>query len=224
MPPDKRQAITIIGIVDNAVDQSLRSEAFPTLYQPLVQFTTPLPLPEFSLSVRAASGSPALLARSITSTLAAIDKNLAFGFHVLTDQISAARQQERLVAWLAGFFGFLALLLAALGLRGVTLVHHRAPAHGDRHSHGARCSTARCRRARAPPDDPHDRARCPGGRCRGGCRVRAICRRCLFGVTPLDPITFIAAPTLLIAVALYASYLPARRATTTDPMIALRCE
>ena len=119
-PDMAQQAMTIVGVVENAVDQSLRSEAFPTLYQPLVQFTVPIRLPEFSLSVRAASGSPALLARSVSSTLTGVDRNLTFSFQPLADQVSAARQQERLVAWLSGFFGGLALLLAAIGLHGVT--------------------------------------------------------------------------------------------------------
>ena len=46
----------------------------------------------------------------------------------------------------------------------------------------------------------------------------------LFGITPLDPVSFIAAAALLIAVALFACYLPARRAATLDPMNTLRCE
>jgi hypothetical protein len=105
--------------VANAVDQSLRATAYPTVYQPLSQFAVPLPLVEMSLSVRTASGSPALLTRSVSAALTAVDRNLAFSFHRLDVQVSAARQQERLVAWLSTFFGALALLLAGIGLHGV---------------------------------------------------------------------------------------------------------
>jgi ABC-type lipoprotein release transport system permease subunit len=46
----------------------------------------------------------------------------------------------------------------------------------------------------------------------------------LFGITPLDPVTFVAAPVVLAIVTLVACFLPGRRATTIDPMVALRCE
>jgi ABC-type lipoprotein release transport system permease subunit len=46
----------------------------------------------------------------------------------------------------------------------------------------------------------------------------------LFGITPLDLVTFVAAPAVLAMVAIVACFLPARRATTIDPMVALRCE
>ena len=112
MPPEDalKAARTTIGSL----------EAIKDAVQPLSQFTVPVPIVDFGLSVRAGSGSPALLARNVASALTSFDSNLAFSLHPLADQVTAARQQERLVAWLSGFVGVLALLLAGLGLHGVT--------------------------------------------------------------------------------------------------------
>src|SRR5262249_41664805 len=77
-------------------------------------------LPGISISVRTASASPLTVTRSVASALTAVNKDVAFSFRALTDQIRASLIQERLVAVLGGFFGALALLLAALGLYGVT--------------------------------------------------------------------------------------------------------
>jgi hypothetical protein len=212
-----------VGVVENAVDQSLRADAFPTLYQPLGQFSVPLNLPDFGLSVRAASGSPVLLARSVSSALTAVDPNLTFSLRPLAEQVSAARHQERLVAWLAGFFGALALLLAAIGLHGVTSysVERRRAEIGIRMALGAQ------RRDVIGLALGQTTIMMLGGVAVGVSSAAALTRylqTLLFGVTPLDPVTFVAAPLLLAAVALLACYLPARRAATIDPMIALRCE
>ena len=101
-------------------DQSLRYGGLATLYQPWAQFRAPMKLSDFSVSVQAASGPPLSLARSVSAALLAADRNLAFSFHPLSEQVGAARQQERLVAWLSSFFGGLALVLAAIGVYGVT--------------------------------------------------------------------------------------------------------
>ena len=73
-----------------------------------------------SISVRAVGGSPLLLTKGIASALTSVQGDLAITFRPLADQVNAALTQERVVAILSGFFGGLALLLAGLGLYGVT--------------------------------------------------------------------------------------------------------
>jgi putative ABC transport system permease protein len=58
----------------------------------------------------------------------------------------------------------------------------------------------------------------------GAAAVTSSLESLLFGVTPLDPFTFAAAAILFVAVAMAASYVPARRATLVDPLVALRCD
>jgi predicted permease len=215
--------LTIVGVVANAVDQSLRFDVGPTVYQPLSQFSVPLPLVEMSLSVRAVSGSPALLARSVSAALTSVDRNLSFTFHPLDEQVSAARQPERLVAWLSGFFGALAVLLAAIGLHGVMsyAVERQRVEIGIRMALGAQREDVITLTVR------HALVMTVCGVAAGLLVASAVTRylqTMLFGIEPLDPLTFVAAPAVLVAVALLACYLPARRATSIDPMIALRAE
>ena len=80
----------------------------------------PLLLTYFYIAVRSASGSPALLTRSVTAALTAVNPDLTLTFRPLSTVIDDSLAQDRLVAMLSGFFGVLALLLAGLGLYGVT--------------------------------------------------------------------------------------------------------
>ena len=222
-PAETRTPLTVVGVVANAVDQSLRADAFPTLYQPLSQFSVPLPLVEMSLSVRAASGSPALLARSISAALTSVERNLSFTFHPLHEQVSAARQRERMVARLSGFFGVLALLLAGIGLHGVMsyAVERQRVEIGIRMALGARSNDIVTLTVR------HTLIMTLYGVAAGLLVAAAVTRylqTLLFGIKPLDPVTFVVAPAVLVAVALLACYLPTRRATSIDPMVALRSE
>jgi predicted permease len=111
---------TIVGVVSDAVYVSVRDGIRPTLYIPLAQREAGGPTATIQISVRSSAGSPALLAPRVAAALTAVDRNLSFTFRPLQDRIDASLTQERLVALLAGFFGLLALLLAGLGLYGVT--------------------------------------------------------------------------------------------------------
>ena len=176
-----------------------------------------------SLSVRAASGSPAMLARSVSAALTSVDRNLSFTFHPLDEQVGAARQRERLIAWLSGFFGALALLLAGIGLHGVMsyAIEKQRVEIGIRMALGAQRDDVITFTVR------HTLIMTICGVAAGLVVAAALTRylqTLLFGIEPLDPATFIAAPAVLLIVALLACYMPARRATSIDPMIALRCE
>src|SRR5262249_25121167 len=112
----------IVGVVRDAVYSSLRAPVPPTFYLPLAQFDylTALGIRSINLSVRVKSGDPMLLAKSVTAAVATVDPQIALTFRPLAEQVDAALVQERLIAGLSGCFGALALLLAGLGLYGVT--------------------------------------------------------------------------------------------------------
>jgi putative ABC transport system permease protein len=209
----------IVGYVKDAVYRSLREPVPPTMYVPYAQQPEPPSL--MSVSVRAAGGPPALLTKGLAAALTPVNGDLAITFRPLADQVNAALTQERLVALLSGFFGGLALLLAALGLYGVTTyaVSRRRTEIGIRMALGAG----------------------PGG------VIRLVLRRVamlvgagivlgsvvslwaanlvstlLYGLQPRDPLTLAAAAAVLAAIGAFAGWLPARRASRIDPARVLR--
>ena len=117
-----RGPCTVVGVVSDAVFAPPRAGARPTMYFPLSQSAGMWPpgRTEISISVRSATGSPALLARSVAGALTTANRNLTFSYRPLVQDVRSALTQERLVAWVSAFFGALALLLSSLGLYGVT--------------------------------------------------------------------------------------------------------
>ena len=113
---------TIVGIVHDAVFESQREGIQPIVYLPVAQSAGigPSGLTTISLGVRAAVGAPVQLAPGVGAALRGIDPDVSFSFGLLENHVQASVRQERLVAILSGFFGALALVIAALGLYGVT--------------------------------------------------------------------------------------------------------
>src|SRR6266508_1650534 len=155
--------------------------------------------------------------------LGAANPGIAFHFKVFKTQIRESLIRERLMATLSGFFGAIAALLASIGLYGVlsNAVAQRTQEIGVRLALGA------------------DRGRIVKMIMREAAMLLAVglavgisltlaaaktAGALLYGLRPHDPATYLLAVTLLAAVAAAASYLPARRASRVDPMVALRCE
>ena len=213
---------TIVGVAATAVYSSVRAADEPIEYAPLAQIDFPMtPLVDHAISVRSATGSPMLLARSIADVFARVDPGIVVAFRPVRDQVSASLTQERLVAMLSGFFGALALLLAGLGLYGITAygVSRRRTEIGIRMALGSTGIGV---------------VRLVVGRAAGlvaigvavGVAISAWASRfvssLLYGLEPRDPATLTAAGATLIVVAIAAAWLPARVASRLDPAIVLR--
>jgi ABC-type antimicrobial peptide transport system permease subunit len=142
---------------------------------------------------------------------------------MFSEQVDRSLVQQKLIARLSSFFGLLALLLAAIGLYGVISysVTQRTREIGIRMALGAERRTV----LRLVLGQGAKLALI--GVLAGLGASWALTRwieSLLFGVSPTDRMTFVIIALLLIAVALLACYIPARRAAKVDPMVALRCE
>jgi len=214
-------ALEIVGVVGDAVYRRLRDPIPPTLYTPFGQSNTDLATTEFILNVRAASGSPALLTRSVADAIGGVNRDLTLTFRPLSDQINAALTQERIVAMLSAFFGGLALLLAGLGLYGVTsyAVTRRRTEIGIRMALGAApAGVVRLVLARV------SMLVGIGVLAGAGASVWAstLVATLLYGLEPRDPATLAGAAALLAAIGAIAGWVPAHRASRIDPAQVLR--
>src|SRR5262249_55837681 len=212
---------TVVGIVEDTVFRSIRSPALPTMYTPLAQRGDPMLWTYFYITVRAKAEAPALLTQSLTTALHALNPDLTLTFRPVDEQVRESLAQDRLVAMLAGFFGALALLLAALGLYGVTAqaVEQRRSEIGVRMALGATpVGIVRLVLARI--------ALLVVGGIAAGIVASPWAARfaasLLYGVGPGDPSTLVGACAVLVPVAAIAGWLPARRAARVDPADVLR--
>jgi predicted permease len=111
---------TIVGVVSDSAYRSVRDRGGPTVYFSLGQDRDPILQSTLYVAVRAAAPSPMLLARTVTEAITAVNPELRVTVHSVAEQVDASLAQDRLVALLASFFSVLAMVLAALGLYGMT--------------------------------------------------------------------------------------------------------
>ena len=221
--PRSQPAREIVGVVADAVYRALREPIPATMYVPLAQFDdsrSPAP-PSMSVSVRATAGSPALLALSVSAAIAGVNPDLALTFRPLADQVNASLTQERVVAMLSGFFGGLALLLAGLGLYGVTsyAVARRRTEIGIRMALGAApAGVVRLVLSRVSLLVGFGVVVGTGVSLWASQFVSTL----LYGLEPRDPATLVASSATLALVGALAGWLPAHRASRIDPAEVLR--
>jgi putative ABC transport system permease protein len=208
----------IVGVVNDAVYRTLRLGATPTIYLPMAQadaFGS-----QFSVTARLTSARPSV-ERGLTDAVSRTAPNLTFSFRDYTDQVRATVIQERLVAMLSGFFGLLAMLLAALGLYGVTAysVNRRRPEIAVRMALGASTGgVVRLVLGRVATLLAFGAAIGFGLSLWTAKFIGSL----LFHVDARDPATLAGAAALLVAVGLFAGWVPARKVSRLDPTVALR--
>ncbi len=212
--------VEIVGVVGDAKYANLREEILPIVYLATTQDKEAYPSATFELR---STGSAADLVPGVKAALEQVNHDITLEFRTLSDQVAGSLTRERLLATLSGFFGALALLLATVGLYGVMAynVTRRRGEIGIRMALGAQQGSV----LRLVLGEVTLLAGV--GLAVGLAAAYAtthLINTFVYGMTAKDPGTFLGAVVLLGAVALVAGYLPARRASKLDPMIALREE
>ncbi len=210
----------IVGVMQNAKYRRLREEFMPVAFFPFSQEEEPEPSARFVLRV---AGAPAPLMKAVSEAVAQVSSSIGIRFRMMSAQLEESLLRERLMATLSSAFAVLAVLLSMLGLYGVIayMVARRRNEIGVRMALGA-----------------------DGGRV-----IRLVLRETLgllavglllgislallagraaasllYGLPAADPVSLAAAVGLLAMIAFAASYGPARRAASVEPMTALREE
>jgi predicted permease len=210
---------TVVGVVRDVKEVALENEPALTLYYPIDQFNI-----RTRYLVARSSNDPEALTAAITSAVHGLDAQLpVYEVDTLQQRLQRALAQRRFAMVLLGVFAALALTLALIGIYGVLTywVTQRTHEIGIRQALGA------------------EQRQIVGLVLRqalvlvligiglglgGAFALTRVLTSLLFGVSTTDGLTFVGLSLVLAAVALLASYLPARRAARVDPLVALRCE
>jgi putative ABC transport system permease protein len=218
---DGQHWTTIEGVVGDVRQGGLSAEPQPEVYLSYLQ--DPFAWPYLTMLVRT-SFDPMKLVASLQGAIWSVEKDLPISSVATMEEIrSRSIAQPRLTALLLTVFAALALLLAAVGIYGVMAytVTQRTHEMGLRMALGARAVDV------VTLVTGQGMLLAAMGVAVGlaaAFGLTGALEKFLWRVQPTDPVTFIAVSLLLAAVALLASYVPARRATHVDPMVALRYE
>jgi putative ABC transport system permease protein len=216
----------VVGIVRDIRHEGLATEPNAEMYVPHAQFRvwdSGAPIRGLTLTLKTAA-EPAALAGAVHREIRALDPGLPVREFTTMQQVRAESvARPRFLTALLAAFSVVALTLAAVAIYGVIsyTVTRRTHEIGVRMALGAR------RRQVAGMVVRQGLILAAVGvgiGLLGGLAATRLLSGLLFGVSPTDPLTMVAVPLGLIAVALLAAYLPARRATRVDPMVALRAD
>ena len=216
---DGTTTFEVIGVAGDTKYRNLREAPRLAMYQPLSQSYRP----SMNLLVRTAN-HPAALAPAIQARLHSIEPALTiFNIRTLFEHVGRSLYVEKMESLLLAFFGSLALLPTAIGIYGLVAysVAQRTREVGIRIALGAqKRDVLNMILAKGLTLVAWG----TGLGLVGGYWLSRLIRTQLYGVGPNDPATLVAAALVLILVALLASYIPARRATKVDPLVALHYE
>jgi putative ABC transport system permease protein len=214
---------TVVGVIADVKNNGVENPAGTEIYLPFMQNAGRGRARNMHIAIRA-QVSPSMIASAVRAELAKLDPGLPLArIRTMEELISAAQSRPRFLTLLLTLFAGVALVLAVVGIYGVISysVARQTKEFGLRMARGAQRGDVLGRVL---------------GRGMvlvligigigliGAFTLTRFLSSLLFGVTPTDPFTFVVVSILLTVVAFFASYIPARRATKVDPMLALRYE
>jgi putative ABC transport system permease protein len=219
-PTDPEEVFEIVGLVKDTKYQDLREQYAPIAFMPTSQEARPDAAGQFIVR---SSLPESQITAAIRTAMSQVNPRINLRFRNFKSMISEGLLRDRLMAALSGFFGLLALVLASVGLYGILSygVASRRNEIGIRMALGAQARDVLSLIMRE-------------GVVLAGIGIAVglpfvfgvtrFARSMLFNLSPTDPLSLTGAALFLFAVAMVAGFIPARRATKVDPLVALRYE